>query len=494
MKRIISIATMFSLLMLFSCVELDLVPYSQFSPENFFKNESDANSAVIAAYSGFMNTTVFNQYSEVVHTQGTDDAEWGNGRNTGNSDKNDFDKLKYTPESKLVYTFWTAYYAGINKCNYAIDNILAMAESTITEEKRAVFIGEAKFIRAFYYFELARYFGGVPVVTKQTTSLEGLKVTRNSADEVYNLIISDLEYASEVLPVKSQYSSTELGRATKGAALGLLSKVYLTKEDWQKVVDITGQILNLGYSLCSSYADNFDITKENGVESIFEINYLGGDGNPGSIFNGYFRPPFVKINGWTGYGDNPVTKNLYDAYGEGDLRRDVNIRLYTIEEYPNMSTTILYPYYCNKYLDFTTTATRSNSSNNRPVLRYSDVYLMRAEALARLNESDTETYEYLNKVRRRAYGFSPDEPASCDIPAGLSKEEFIDTIIKERRLEFAFEGHRWFDLVRTKKLKEAMMEQNPEIGALVEEKHLLLPIPQLEIDVNEILEQNPLWK
>lgn len=494
MKKLIIFLAIPFLLGLNACVDLDLSPYSSLTPENFFKNESDAKSAVLAAYSNFSNTTVFNQFVEVVQSQGTDDAEWGYGRNTNNTNKNDFDKIKYTPESNLIYSVWVGYYSAINNCNYAIDNITAMSADKISDTKRVQLIGEAKFLRAYFYFGLVRYFGDVPLVTKQTTSLENLKVPRDPKEDVYKLIIADLEDASANLPTKAQYATADLGRATKGAALSLLAKVYLTREEWQKAVDATSQVLTLGYSLCDKYADNFDLTKENGKESIFEIQYLAGDGNPGSIYNGYFRPPFVTINGWAGYGDNPVTKNLWDAYATGDTRRNVCIRLYTKAEYPGMSATILYPYYCNKYLDLSSISTRSNSGNNQPVLRYSDVYLMRAEALGRLNASNPEAYEYLNKVRRRAYGVPVDQPASCDIQPELSKEDFVDTIIKERRLELAFEGHRWFDLVRTKKLKEAMMAQNPEIGAIVEEKHLMFPIPQLEIDANEMLEQNPLWK
>lgn len=476
------------------CIDLDLAPYSSLTPENFFKSTNDANSAVLSAYSSFTNTTIFNQYAEVVQSQGTDDAEWGYGRNTNNTDKNDFDKFKYTTESNLIYSLWTGYYAAINTCNYAIDNITAMSGSAISDTKRNQLIGEAKFLRAYFYFGLVRYFGGVPLVTKQTTSLTGLKIKRDPAEDVYALIIHDLEFASTNLPAKKEYAAADIGRATKGAALALLAKVYLTKGDWQKVVELTAQVLPLGYSLCSKYADNFDLTKENGQESIFELQYLAGDGNPGSIYSGYFRPPFVTLNGWAGYGDDPVTKNLYDAYEAADQRRNVCIRLYTKAEYPGMSATILYPYYCNKYIDLSSIATRSNSGNNQPVLRYSDVYLMRAEALGRINPSNTEAYEYLNKVRRRAYGFPIDQPASCDIQPGLTPEEFVNTIIKERRLEFAFEGHRWFDLVRTKKLKEAMMAQNPEVGALVLDKHLIFPIPQLEISANELLEQNDAWK
>jgi hypothetical protein len=494
MKKIVLFLTILLSLSLNSCVKLDLVPYSALTPETFFKNEADAKSAVLAAYSSLSNTTVFNQFAETVQSQGTDDAEWGFGRNTNNTNKNDFDRSRYTPESNLIYTVWVGHYAAINICNYAIDNITAMSADKISEKKRAQLIGEAKFLRAYFYFIMVRYFGGVPLVIQQTISLENLKVPRNSEEEVYAQIVSDLVDASANLPTKSEYAAADAGRATKGAALSLLAKVYLTKEEWQKVVDVTSQVMTLGYSLSDKYADNFDLTKENGKESVFEIQYLAGSANPGSIYNGYFRPPFVRINGWVGYGDNPVTKNLWDAYKEGDLRRNVNIRLYTKAEFPSMSATIIYPYYCNKYLDFSAIATINSSGNNQPVIRYSDVLLMRAEALGRLNPSNPEAYEFLNKVRRRAYGFPIDNPASSDIQAGLSAKDFLDTIIKERRLEFAFEGHRWFDLVRTKKLKEAMMSQNPEIGANVEEKHYRFPIPQLEMDANKMLEQNPLWK
>jgi hypothetical protein len=207
-------------------VKLDLVPYSALTPETFFKNEADAKSAVLAAYSSLSNTTVFNQFAETVQSQGTDDAEWGFGRNTNNTNKNDFDRSRYTPESNLIYTVWVGHYAAINICNYAIDNITAMSADKISEKKRAQLIGEAKFLRAYFYFIMVRYFGGVPLVIQQTISLENLKVPRNSEEEVYAQIVSDLVDASANLPTKSEYAAADAGRATKGAALSLLAKVY----------------------------------------------------------------------------------------------------------------------------------------------------------------------------------------------------------------------------------------------------------------------------
>lgn len=482
-----------ALLGLSGCVDLDLVPEGSMAPDNFFKSEGDANSAVISVYSGLGSHYIYNQYSEVMNSQGTDDAEWGNGRNTSNADKNDLDKFTFSPATKLVYEFWRTQYTVINRCNYAIDNISVMGEDRISLKKKNQFIAEARFLRALLYFNLVRTYGKVPLVLKETTSLNDLKVARSSVDSVYSQIISDLEFAELNLPRKGEYASADLGRASKGAAKGLLAKVYLTMKKYDKVVIKTEEVMGMGYQLWDNYADNFDLTKKNGQESIFEIQYKAGTGNPGSSYNGYFRPPFVKINGWSGYGDNPVTKNHYDAYKPGDLRRDVNVRLYTREEYPNMASSILYPYYCNKYLDFSKEATVENSGNNYPILRYSDIYLMRAEALHALTPGSSEAYECVNKVRRRAFGKPIDTPSDIDLKTGLSPEEFLDSVLYERRLEFAFEGQRRFDLLSTHKLKEAMEAQNPSIAAAIEEKHYLLPVPQLERESNSLLDQNPEW-
>lgn len=493
MKKIICnfIITSF---ILTACVDLSLVPEGSMAPENFYLSESDANSAVIASYSGLTSHYIYNQYSEVLNSQGTDDAEWGNGRNTSNADKNDLDRFNYSPETKLVYEFWRTQYTVINICNAAIDNITAMPQELIPDVKRNQFIAEAKFVRSLLYFNLVRCYGGVPLVLRETKSMKNLKIARNSKDEVYEQIITDLNFCETNLPLKSEYPASDIGRATKGAAMALLAKVYLTKGEYQKVVEITAEIQKSNeYSLWDKYADNFSLEKKNGKESIFEIQYKAGTGNPGSSYNGYFRPPFVKINGWSGYGDNPVTKNHYDAYAEGDLRRDVNVRLYTRTEYPNMSTSILYPYYCNKYLDFSTEANVENSGNNYPVLRYADVYLMRAEALGMMNIGNPEAYACLNQIRRRAFGLPLNVTSEVDITTAASKDDFQDIILHERRLEFAFEGQRRFDLLRTNKLKKAMEAQNPSIAASIQDKHMLLPIPQLEIDSNHKLEQNPEW-
>lgn len=492
MKRIVYV--LICSIGLFSCTDMDMAPNSNLSPENFFKSEADAVAAVLGVYPCFTAHNIYNQYWEVLQSQGTDDSEWGGGRTTTNLDKNALDKFQYDANTTLIYALWSEHYNIINRTNFAIENIREMSPDIISDPLKSQLVGEAKFLRALAYYNLIRLYGGVPLVLKETVSLEGLEIPKNTLDECYDQIIEDLKEAASVLPGMGGSPASYLGRATKGSAAGLLASVYLTKGDYPNVVTQTAEVMQMGYSLWDNYGDNFDVEKENGKESLFEIQFLRNTpGVGGSSFNGYYRPPFVDTGGWTGYGDNPVTKNHYDCYEEGDVRRGVNVRLYSREEYPNMPSNYEFPCYVNKFQDLSPLANRSASENNYPILRYSEILLMRAEALNAINTSDPEAYELLNTVRRRAFGRPMHTPSDIDIQTGLSEEEFINQILDERRREFAFEGKRRFDLLRTGKLKEMMIKQNPEIGSLISDKHNVLPIPVSELDANELLEQNPGW-
>lgn len=491
MKKIIFL--IFSFIILISCTDMDLSPESNLSPDNYFQSEDDAVAAIYGVYSGLTDNDIYNQFWEVIQSQGTDDSEWSGGRTTTNLNKNALDKFEFDGNTTLIFSVWKKHYVIINRANFVIDNVSKMSKENITSDAQKMIVGEAKFLRALAYCNLVQLYGGVPLVLKETTVLDGLEVPRNSVEECYAQIIEDIKEAKSVLPNKKDTPASYLGRATKGAASTLLARVYLINQDYESVVKETEEIMQMGYSMWDNYADNFNLDYENGKESIFEIQFKRNTPNVlGSNYSGYNRPPFVSINGWVGYGDDPVTRNHYECYEGGDLRRDVNVRLYTRTEYPNMSSNYEFPCYVNKYQDISPLAVRSQGSeNNYPIFRYSDVYLMRAEALSMINPSDKEAYNCLNVVRRRAFGKNMNTPSDIDISEGLTKEEFLDVILLERRKEFAFEGQRWFDLVRTKKLKEAMTIQNPEIGAMVQDKHYLLPIPVSEIDANSLLEQNP---
>jgi len=476
MKKILTISIV--LTFLFSCSDfLELNPISSIVVENYYQSEGDAQNAVNAVYSQLTSHHLYNQYNEVIQSQGTDDCEWGNGRTTLNAAKNELDKFLYTSSSTLIYDYWVASYKVINSANSVV---VKVGEMDLKQETKDQFIGEAKFLRGLIYFNLVRLFGDVPLVTQPTTTLEGLEVPRDPVSDVYDFIIRDFTDASETLPLS--YTGQDIGRATKGAALGMLCKVYLTLEQYSDVV-ATAELITAykQYSLMNQYAEIFETENENGEESLFEIQYMISDeGALGSSYAGFMAPPSQG-----GYGDNPVTKNHYDIYGTGDLRREVNV-LWD----KGAAASILEPYYVNKYDERGTNV--EENGDNYIIIRYSDVLLMQAEALNALDETDKEAYELFNMIRRRAYGLPVNIESSHDLQAGLTQEAFLDSMLLERRKEFAFEGQRRFDLLRTGKLVEVMKAASPELP--VESKHFLFPIPQIERLSNPQLTQNTGWE
>lgn len=471
-------------LLLTSCAKLNLVPEDANSTANFFKTPTDAAAAVNAVYGGLTPDVMYNQFMEVIQSQSVDDAEWGNGRNTSNVDKNALDKYTYNAGTNLFYQFWSQSYIVINSANTAVDNITKMTNLTTALQNQ--YIGEARFVRALVYFNLVRLYGDVPLKITATTSLNDLSIARTPVAEVYSQIIKDLQFGEANLP--QSYTAKDAGRATKGAAMSLLVKVYLTQKQYQPAVDEARKVMALGvYSLWPNYSDVFQIANENTKESIFEIQYQSGSGNIGSDYAGFFRPSFDKTP-FAGFGDDPVTLNHFNAYPAGDLRRAVNVRQYSYTVDPKAPATIKYPYYVAKYKD-PTALTTAGGANNYYVLRYADVLLMFAEALNQVNPASTEPYDAFNQVHRRAYGLPLTTPSAQDLLPGLTSAQFQDAVITERRLEFAFEGQRRFDLLRTGKLIAAMNAQDPAIK--IAANQLLFPIPALELSTNPLLKQNP---
>ena len=307
---------------------------------------------------------------------------------------------------------------------------------------------------------------------------------------MYEQIIADLTQAKSLLPAKSSYGSSDLGRATKGAATGLLAKVYLTLGEWSQVVTLADEVAALGYDLNPNYGDNFDVNNKNSVESLFEIQYTGDAGedfwsneNQASWLSTFTGPRNSNMvaGGW---GWNQPSQEFVDAYEDGDLRKDVTIFYdgcpqFDGQDYdPAYSTT---GYNLRKFLvTKEVSSTYDNSPMNFPVLRYADVLLMKAEALNNLDRT-SEAEAPLNEVRRRA-----------DLPAitGISKAEMKEVILHERRMELAFEGQRWFDLIRVDNGQYGLNFLH-SIGKLnASEKHLLFPIPLKEIESNPNLTQN----
>ncbi|WP_138477255.1 RagB/SusD family nutrient uptake outer membrane protein [Dyadobacter bucti] len=459
-----------------SCDVLDQIPESNFTPANFYKNADDAKAAVNSVYDPMNTAEMYNQVMWIIQDQATDDSEWGGGRSTANQAKNDLDKYTFTPATSTFLSVWSTVYRGINRANTVLERVPGI---TMDTELQTRLLAETKFMRGFYYFTLVRLFGGVPLLLNETTSLNNLQVSRATAEEVYAQVIKDFTEAEAVLPLT--YTGADKGRATKGAATAFLAKVYLTREDWANAALKAKQVIDSGvYDLWANYSDAFLIANKNGKEAVFEVQALGGGFNEGSFMQGYMRPNFDRVNNISGFGDDPVTKNLYDTYTAADKRRDVNIRLYSATSTPAAPASVDYPAYVYKYLDPSATA-NGEGSNNYPIIRYPDVLLMYAEALNEQAAGNAEAFNAINKIRTRA--------GLAVLPSTLSQAAFRDAVLLERRLELAFEGHRWYDLVRTKRLVSAMKAQNPTI--VVTDKNYLFPIPQTERDANPNLTQNP---
>jgi tetratricopeptide (TPR) repeat protein len=389
--------------------------------------------------------------------------------------------------------FWRGPNPGILYCNTVLANVPNMS---IDEDIKNRCIGEAKFLRAHYYFILVQLFGSVPMSLAPTKPGDDLYPKRVNADTIYNkVIIPDLKDAINLLPDREAYASTDKGRASKGAAYGMLAKVYLTLGQYENCLAMCNKVKELGYTLNPDYSDCFggESKNKNTAESLFEVQYYGvtdagfwDDDNQACWLSTYMGP---RNQGWVGggYGWNQPTQEFVDQYESGDLRKDKTI-LYegcpAFDGKQYKSTMSGTGYNVRKFL-VPISISRDYNTNSASiiVLRYADVLLMKAEALNELGRT-IEAVEPLYEVRKRA-GLTN----KADIE-NLTQDQMREKIIHERRIELAFEGHRWFDMIRWKHGQYALdfLHSIGKVNAAA--KHLLLPIPQKEIDANPNLTQN----
>jgi hypothetical protein len=433
----------------------------------------------------------------------------------------DLENFRTIANNELLLDFFRTQYQGVSRCNLAIEEVQRIAvDEELTEELRSRLIGEAKFLRALYYFRLVRVFGGVPLIREVIESSERWSEPRASIEDTYAFIVEDLTEAEWRLWTKDRYAvPDDVGRATKGAAQAMLLKANLYRHNYEEAARWGAAIYNSGeYRLVENYADNFTVAGENGLESVFEIQYVS---DPNSDYgpiateggNGYTRGTFAtkmmrsrssKLG--AGWGINKPTQNLYNAFEWGDPRRDVAIFNPTDEQIENPTEEI---YFGSRYLngkyamyigeDFDRTLSHdSRGELNYKLIRYADVLLMYAEALVETGDLGT-AQRVLNEVRSRARGGNPD--ILPDFPYGdyaFTQEDMRTAVRRERRVELAMEGHRWFDLCRWGIAAETMnIYRANEIAEIQEQmspfeagKHELFPIPSKEIDLNPAMGQN----
>lgn len=488
MNRYIILSTFCFLLLSVGCGDefLEKAPLGKLTAENFFETEQHAVLATDAVYEHLRDWLVhvfsFIGMTDII----SDDSDKGSFPNDG-AFLLELDDFSFTSSNIAPAGVWEGYYQGIFRANLAINNIPGIDMDPDLKER---LIGECKFMRAYFYFSLVRWFGDVPLILTELTQDE-FKQERTPIDEVYEQIIQDLEDAIEALPERSQYASADLGRVTKGAARGILAKVYLTRQDFVNAEELAMDIIESEeYQLHPDFAGLFTLEGENSPESIFEVQATEGRINSSQ----YNQVQGVRGTPNLGWGFNRPSDDLITSFERGDPRRDATI-LYPGEVLPDGSAVVednpdlVNERYNQKgWAPLATSGDNFEGQGNIRRLRYADILLVVAEALNE-NGKTQDALIYLNMVRTRARGNRP--PTIVPEVTETNKDELRKIIWKERRSELALEQHRWFDLQRQGRAAEVMQAHGKNY---VSPKHDLFPIPQVEIDVSGgSLTQNQGW-
>jgi len=469
-----------------SCSDfLNQSPKTDLSENDFYKTADDFTSAVNGAYSALQESNVYGNWYVFGEIPSDNTRNQLSGSVTS---QDEFDKFYIDTQNSYIKDFWTAAYKVINRTNTVLGRIDVV---NMNADLSARYKLECKFIRALMYFNLVRVYGDVPLVLKEISISESYSILRESKENIYNQIISDLKEAAQGLP--TSYSLSESGRATQGAAKALLGNVYMTLHRYSDAENILREVIESGqYSLLENtlgglnidgYKAVFSPTNHNSREGIFEIQFLKGGYGEGSNFANNFAPENSGTNvvalGSTG-GNNIPEMDIYNAYEKGDFRRDFSMSLGYYDNRKNNAW--VESRYVHKFMDVPYQS--GDANNNYPVIRYADVILMYAEALNQ-NGKTTEGCKYLNMTRRRGFGYQTTETTPIDLNT-TDKNAFALLVEQERRVELAFENHRWFDLVRTGRAVDVMKSK----GFSLNSTNLTCPIPQKQIDVNPKLTQN----
>ena len=494
MKTLRIIICFLLLSQVFTCCEkdLNLMPISNLSPGKFFKGTEDFDQAVIGTYA------VLKRYPNWVLSlsEARSDNTYANvdGQREFEQVGNFQTAISAIPS---VNAPWYDCYLGIFRANTVLEQFENNRDVQIDSQVKDKMIGEVKFLRALFYFNLVRFYGAVPIVTKIVTAAESLTIPRSSVEDVYNtVIIPDLTDAIGLLLDKPAIA----GRAYKDAARGLLATVYLTRsgpthningpgldsQEYSKVIELINQITSGGW--VDDYRSIFSLQNENNKDIIFDVQFMQNIPGVGqSYLTIQLSQPYFKSLGLPNWGGNPggcnVSNQLYNLYDASDVRRDFSIQNGFIDEggapRPDKVGT--------KFVTFGNLPSTSGGWGlNFPVIRYTDLQIMKAEAILKGGTpgSQTDVDDIVNKVRARA-GIPP-----------LINVTF-EQLMEERRKEFIGEGIRWFDLIRMPDIIERMnnwraVDDVYNTIAPMKNDFIIYPVPSTEINVKEgLYEQNP---
>ncbi len=494
MKKIFLI-TVLSLLF-FSCSdELDQTPISEIGSNNFYSNEEDFENAVTGIYSTldiypnmqFYLSEVRSDNMYAVTQTGVRPYE----------QINNFDVTLATNEQ--VSDNWNNNFRGIFRANTVLDQLNANANAVEDETTRNRMEGEAKFLRAFFYFDLVRYYGRVPLMDRVYTPEETLDLGRSPVADVYDLILSDLQDAITLLP--ATYPGSQEGKATSWSAKAMLGLVYLTRSgptygiegpgldsgEYTEALAQFNDIINNGpFCFVDDYASIFSYENEGNPEIIFDIQYISGGLGAGGEYQSLTVPNgYLTVNqaGFpNGEDRKQVSTDLIQDYPTDDVRDDFNI----LEGYTDENNNFIPSPFYVKYIDLQFAGQdRFDWGLNYPVIRYTDILMMKAEAILMGGSgSQADVISYVNMVRDRA---------------GLPSVSTVDinVLLEEKRREFACESKRWFDLIRTGMVVETINDWVPVEDVqnrmnLMDENQIIYPVPTDQMTVREgLYEQNP---
>jgi hypothetical protein len=483
-------------LLVTGCTDLEEEPVGVLAPEGFFKTEKDVQLAIYGAYGKIAADDYWGRELSLSLTLREDMVDIGNrGTVAARIQINDFNCDAF---NGLITRFWPASYSIIGTVNAAIEGA-NVVEDEATKNR---LVAEARFIRAFAYFNLVRLFEDIPYIGEAVTDPESLlSMSKTPASEVYSHIIEDLEFAKSNLPMT--HPENARSRPSKGSAYTMLADVYLTLGEWQGAYDNAKWVIDhaseLGYGLEPDYQGLYISTNQDGMaEHIYVVEFKGLESS--WPYNTDSHPAFTGIGGSDRSGWDVTVPSLavFDTWDARDYRRKVALAdsaLYGGELRPYTEYNIPRPHIA-KYWRYpgASESTGNNGDTNYAIYRYAELLLTAAEALNEISGPTAEAQGYVNMVRGRARnwaGTPTDFPE--DVPAGISKDDFRDLVLDERRLELSFEFKRWWDIKRRDMGEEVFKGPNSlEPHENFTTNKYLLPIPQDELDRNPILlPQNP---
>ena len=488
---------------------IDLAPLDSLSPSTFFQTEAQLRQAVTAAYVPLRDLENNDYFLCEMRSDDTHYQTYASNRGTAYVQRENISDWVDDPTNSYTNSEYFACYTGISRANIVIGKI---GDVTLTAAAKNDIDGQAKFLRAFNYFKLVRIFGAVPLYLKEVDKAEDAFLPRSTTDQVYAQIVLDATDAMNELAAPAKFPQT--GQATKGSATMLLADVYMTQKKYVEAEGLLTTLSAMGYGLNANYGDAFLTTNKNSKESLFEVQYLEGTaaGTQPSNFIYQFLPRTSTTTVITGTatntstigGWNTPTQDLIGSYEAGDKRLDASIAVaegaYNASDLlaitANKSivgytpaagkTGVPYP---KKYLHTPHVAT-NNTNDDWPIYRYSDALLLLAEAQNEQGKPGPALIN-LNLVRARAGLAASTETNQANLRVVLAHE---------RRIELAFENHRWHDLVRTGTAIPVMTAYGikakatynflPSNAFTITNDRLLFPIPQSERETNPALTQN----